>query len=38
VAVLYDPKDHSGVEPDQQPVSTAETAIDAITSARPENR
>jgi hypothetical protein len=36
VAVLYDPKDHSRVELDQQPVSTAETAIDAITSARPD--
>lgn len=36
LAVLYDPKDHSRVELDQQPVSTAKSAIDAITSARPD--
>ena len=36
MAVLYDPKDHSRVELDQQPVSTAQTAIDAITGARRE--
>ena len=36
VAVLYDPKDHSRVELDHQPVSTAESAIDAITNARPD--
>lgn len=36
VAVLYDPKDHGRVELDQQPVSTAETAIEAITGARPD--
>ena len=36
VAVLYDPKDHSRVELDHQPVSTADSAIDAITSARPD--
>ena len=34
--VLYDPKDHSRVELDHQPVSTADTAIDAITGARPD--
>jgi hypothetical protein len=36
LAVLYDPKDHSRIELDQQPASTADTAIDAITSARPD--
>jgi len=36
VAVLYDPKDHRRVELDQQPISSAKTAIDAITSARPD--
>ena len=36
VAVLYDPKDHGRVELDHQPMSTAQTAIDAITSARPD--
>lgn len=36
VAVLYDPKDHSRVELDAQPASTAESAIDAITGARPD--
>jgi hypothetical protein len=34
VAVLYDPKDHSRVELDQQPV--ADQAVDAITAARPD--
>ncbi|GAY15942.1 hypothetical protein MSZK_26680 [Mycobacterium sp. shizuoka-1] len=36
VAVLYDPGDHSRVELDPQPASTADAAIDAITSARPD--
>ena len=36
MAVLYDPKDHRRVELDQQPISSAKTAIDAITSARPD--
>jgi len=36
MAVLYDPKEHGRVEVDQQPASTAETAIDAITNARPD--
>ena len=36
VAVLYDPGDHSRVELDSQPALTADAAIDAITSARPD--
>ena len=36
VAVLYDPKDHARVELDQQPASTADAAIEAITNARPD--
>jgi len=36
VAVLYDPEDNSRVELDQQPVSTTESAIAAITGARPD--
>ena len=35
VAVLYDPKDHGKVELDHRAISTAQTAIDTITSARP---
>ncbi|MCB0939912.1 MAG: SHOCT domain-containing protein [Mycobacterium sp.] len=36
VAVRYDPKDHGRVELDQQPAATADTAIAAITNARPD--
>lgn len=36
VAVLYDPKDHGRVELDQQPASVADSAIAAITNARPD--
>lgn len=36
LAVVYDPKDHSHIQLDQQPA--AETAIDAITAARPDLR
>jgi hypothetical protein len=36
VSVLYDPKDHSRVELDQRPASTADAAIEAITNARPD--
>lgn len=36
VPVLYDPKDHSRVELDPKPSSTADAAIEAITSARPD--
>jgi len=36
VAVLYDPKDRDRVELDSQPAATADTAIDAITGARPD--
>ncbi|MHA7649437.1 SHOCT domain-containing protein [Mycobacterium sp. ML4] len=34
LAVIYDPRDHSRIQLDQQ--SPAETAIDAITAARPD--
>ncbi|OBB67964.1 SHOCT domain-containing protein [Mycobacterium sp. 852014-50255_SCH5639931] len=34
--VLYDPKDHSRVQMDRQPAATADVAIDAVTSARPD--
>lgn len=34
--VLYDPKDHSRVEMGRQPAATADVAIDAVTSARPD--
>lgn len=36
VPVLYDPKDHSRVQLDHQPAETADVAIDAVTSARPD--
>ncbi|OBB93147.1 SHOCT domain-containing protein [Mycobacterium sp. 852002-30065_SCH5024008] len=34
--VLYDPKDHSRVQMDRQPAATADVAIDAVTSGRPD--
>ncbi len=34
--VLYDPKDHGRVELDRRPADTADTAVDAITAARPD--
>ncbi|ORW77559.1 hypothetical protein AWC26_19110 [Mycobacterium shimoidei] len=34
--VLYDPKNHSRVELDHEPVAIADTAIDAITASRPD--
>ncbi|OBF55022.1 hypothetical protein A5756_00520 [Mycobacterium sp. 852002-53434_SCH5985345] len=34
--VLYDPKDHSRIQMDRQPAATADVAIDAVTSARPD--
>ncbi|GAA4541113.1 SHOCT domain-containing protein [Mycobacterium paraffinicum] len=34
--VLYDPKDHGRVQMDRQPAATADVAIDAVTSARPD--
>ena len=34
--VLYDPKDHGRIQLDHRPATTANTAIDAITAARPD--
>ncbi|OBF90170.1 hypothetical protein A5773_01330 [Mycobacterium sp. 852014-52450_SCH5900713] len=34
--VLYDPKDHSRIQMDRQPAATADVAVDAVTSARPD--
>lgn len=36
LAVLYDPKDHSRVQVDHRPGATADVAVDAVTSARPD--
>lgn len=34
--VLYDPKDHSRVQLDHRPGTTADAAVDAVTAARPD--
>ncbi len=34
--VLYDPQDHSRIQLDHRPAATADTAVDAITAARPD--